>query len=134
MYFPLVDGGGFFWMASNIISLSFDVLIFCILLWYTSSAVSSDLWIRCLLSAETNKIGKSVNGAILLKISSSEDLVEWVSFSMVSHLFTNRTTPFLFFSITEKMLKSCFCKPSFASIINRQTSQSSIALMALITE
>ena len=68
---PLIDGGGVFSMADYITSLSLEVAIFCFLFSNTAIAVSSALCIRCLFRAETNKIGKSVNGAIFEIISSS---------------------------------------------------------------
>ena len=54
--------------------------------------------------------------------------------STKSHLLTTTTRLLLFFCINWKMFISCASIPRVASSISMQTSESSIALIALITE
>ena len=91
-------------MMGNINSFNFEVGMRCFLLSKTFTLVSKALINRCLLMVETNKIGTSVNGWICSRICTSKSRVLLVSFSTKSHLFTNITIPFRFFSANQKIL------------------------------
>src|SRR5690606_9325915 len=98
MYLPLIAGGGLCSIIGNIVSLNFDVAIRCLRFSYTSTAVSKAFSKRCLVNADTNRIGTSVNGAISSRIFFSYCTVVMVSFSTKSHLLTKITIPLRFFS------------------------------------
>ena len=62
---------------------------------------------RCLVMAEVNTIGKSVNGAKRLRMASSKCFMARSLLSAaMSHLLTHTTSPFLFFEMSENMLAS----------------------------
>ncbi len=85
-------------MIGNISSLSLLVDILAFLFTYTSLAKSISLRIRCLVVADPNRIGKSVNGAKRKRIDFSKNFIDsFVFSSTVSHLLTKTTNPFLFF-------------------------------------
>src|SRR5690606_2168890 len=134
IYFPFTAGGGLFSIIGNITSLNLAVEIRFFLFSNTFTAVSNAFNKRCLVSAETNKIGTSSNGAICSLILFSYSLVVWLSFSTKSHLFTRITTPFLFFCANQKILWSCPSNPRVASITSTQTSACSMARTERITE
>src|SRR5690606_39629250 len=64
MYLPLIAGGGLFSIIGNMVSLNFDVAMRCLRFSYTCTAASKAFSKRCLVNADTNKMGTSVNGAI----------------------------------------------------------------------
>jgi hypothetical protein len=121
-------------IAFNITSFNFEVGTFCILLSYTFSPISIAFKILIFSVTEINKIGTSLNGAIFCLSTFSKSLAVLVSFSIKSHLFTSKTIPFPFLAAKLKMVISCAVIPLNASITNKQTSASSIALMARIIE
>src|SRR5690606_9537794 len=63
-YLPLIAGGGYFSITGNMVSLNLEVAILCLRFSYTFTAASKAFNKRCLVNAEINKIGTSVNGAI----------------------------------------------------------------------
>ncbi len=71
MYLPLVAGGGLCSIKGNITSFNLEVLIRAFLSSETLMAISRAFKRRCLVSAEINKMGTSVNGAIFSRIANS---------------------------------------------------------------
>ena len=71
MYLPLVAGGGLCSIKGNITSFNLEVLIRAFLSSETLMAISRAFKRRCLVSAEINKIGTSVKGAIFYRIAAS---------------------------------------------------------------
>ena len=79
--------------------------------------------------------GMSLKGASRLRMDSAYSfMVLLVLFSMRSHLLTATTQPLLFLRMRLKMAMSWASTPYWASIIRMQTSECSMARMALITE
>ena len=93
MYLPLVAGGGVDSMMGSITSFNSRVFMRRMRLWYTCTAVSMALNIRCFSSADMNTIGTSVNGAIFSRIFFSNSREVLLPFSTRSHLFTSITMP-----------------------------------------
>ena len=89
---------------------------------------------RCFVSAEAKIMGKSVNGAMRLRMAVTKvSMTFWSLFSTKSHLFTTTTSDLLFFCISWKMFMSCASMPRVASIISMQTSEFSMARIERIT-
>ena len=91
-------GGGYLAIIGNKISFNFLVFIFSDLPLKTFTAVSIALCILCLFRVDTNIILTSVNGSISFLIIFSYCFVEFVLFSIKSHLLAISTMPFLFLS------------------------------------
>src|SRR3989339_1554307 len=96
-YLPFMEGGGYFSISGNIISLSLDVVILFARFANTFAAALSTSSILCLFITEVNIIGMSLNGAIRSEIFWVNSFIVFVPLSsIVSHLLTTITQPFLF--------------------------------------
>ena len=115
-------------------SLSLDVMIFFCLFSYMSKSTSIDLKILVFSKADMKMTGTSLNGANRSFTSASKSRAVLVSLSTRSHLLTNMAIPLFLFWTNRNILISCASIPVCASINKAQTSASSIARMARITE
>ena len=90
---------------------------------------------RCLVSADANTMGKSVNGAMRLRMAVVKVSITFCVLSSTrSHLLTTTTRLLLFFCIIWKMFMSWASMPRVASIMSMHTSLFSMARMERMTE
>lgn len=121
-------------MMGSITSLSLLVPMWILRLSKTALASSSTLKMRCLVRAEVKMMGKSVKGAMRLRMALVKvSMCFWVFSSTRSHLLTTTTSDFLFLWMIWKIFMSCPSMPRVASIIRMQTSLFSMARMDRIT-
>ena len=89
---------------------------------------------RCLVTAEAKMMGKSLKGAMRLRMAFLKvSMAFWLLSSTRSHLLTTTTRLLLFFWMSWKMFMSCDSMPRVASIMRMHTSLFSMARMERIT-